>query len=59
MVWELVRHLILKLYIPVRRHDIVKNIFMELDDDLDNLITDESLDFSCDNKGYENTENCY
>ena len=39
------------------KHDIVKNIFMELDDDLDNLITDESLDFSCDNKGYENTEN--
>lgn len=39
------------------KHDIVKNIFMELDDDLDNLITDESIDFACDNKGYKNTEN--
>lgn len=39
------------------KHDIVKNIFMEIDDDLDNLITPEDIDQSCDNKGYMNTEN--
>lgn len=39
------------------KHDIVKNIFMELDDDLDNLITTEDLDYACDNKGYDTTEN--
>ena len=39
------------------KHDIVKNIFMELDDDLDNLITSEDIDYSCDKKGYRETEN--
>lgn len=39
------------------KHDIVKNIFMEIDDDLDNLITKDDLDYSCENKGYFDTEN--
>lgn len=39
------------------KHDTVKNIFMEIDDDLDNLITNEDIDYPCDNKGYYDTEN--
>ena len=30
---------------------------MEIDDDLDNLITKDDLDYSCENKGFFDTEN--